>query len=111
FTDPGKATIPARGEILDSLKPKVNTQLYLTPYSDVVALLVFDHQMHMMNLLTRVGWEARYGKAEQPGELAARMQGAAAEFVDYLLFVEEAPLEAPANGPANEKIRGSSGFA
>src|SRR5208283_2222242 len=36
FTDPGKATIPARGEILDSLKPKVNTQLYLTPYSDVV---------------------------------------------------------------------------
>jgi hypothetical protein len=103
FSDPDKATIPARGEILESLKTKVNTQLYLTPYSDVVALLVFGHQMHMMNLLTRVGWEARFGKAEQPSTLAARMQNAAEEFVDYLLFVDEAPLGSP--------VRGSSGFA
>ena len=107
FTDPDHAEIPEAGQMLESLETKLDTRFYLSPYSDVVALLVFDHQMHMMNLLTRVGWEARYGKAEQPGELAARMQGAAAEFVDYLLFVEEAPLEGPANG----QIRGISGFA
>ncbi len=103
FEDADKAAIPAKGEILNSLKSKFNTQLYLSPYSDVVALLVFDHQMHMMNLLTRVGWEARYGKFEQPRTLSARMQNAAQEFVDYLLFIDEAPLGA--------KIRGNSGFA
>jgi hypothetical protein len=103
FTDPETAAIPDKGEILDSLKAKLNTQLYLSPYSDVVALLVFDHQMHMMNLLTRVGWEARYGKSEQPSTLAARMQNAAEEFVDYLLFVDEAPL--------GGKVRGNSGFS
>ena len=32
---------------------------YLSPYSDVVALMVFEHQMHMMNLFTRVGWDVR----------------------------------------------------
>jgi hypothetical protein len=103
FPDPDNAEIPAKGEILDSLKTKLDTRLYLTPYSDVVALMVFDHQMHMMNLLTRVAWEARYVKVVRPGTLAARMHSAAEEFVDYLLFVDEAPLDG--------KIRGSSGFA
>ena len=28
---------------------------YLTPHSDVVALLVLNHQLHMTNLLTRLG--------------------------------------------------------
>jgi len=103
FTDANKAAVPAKGQIFSSLKTRLDTQLYLSPYSDIVALLVFDHQMHMMNLLTRVGWEARYDRFEQPSTLAARMQSAAEEFVDYLLFVDEAPL--------GGKIRGNSGFA
>ncbi len=32
---------------------------YLTPHSDVVALMVLNHQTHMTNLLTRLGWQAR----------------------------------------------------
>src|SRR5439155_23710811 len=40
---------------------------YLSPDSDIAALMVFDHQMHMMNLLTRLGWEARYGAYEDKG--------------------------------------------
>ena len=28
--------------------------------SDIVALMVFDHQGHAINLLTRLGWETRY---------------------------------------------------
>ena len=32
---------------------------YRTATSDVGALLVFSHQTQMMNLLTRIGWEAR----------------------------------------------------
>lgn len=103
FTDPDRAEVPAHGEILESLKPKFDTRFALSPYSDVVALLVFNHQMHMMNLLTRVNWETRYAQYEKTGDLPQRMKVAAAEFVDYLLFVDEAPLTG--------KIRGSSGYA
>jgi hypothetical protein len=69
---------------------------YLTPYSDVVALSVFEHQMHMMNLITRIGREARVSSGEALAESAR-------ELVDYMLFVEEAALTAP--------LEGSSGFA
>ena len=44
---------------VSTLADRFDTSAYLSPHSDVVALLVFDHQMRMMNLLTRIGWEAR----------------------------------------------------
>ena len=44
---------------LESLQSHFDTAAYLSPYSDVVALMVFEHQMHMMNLFTRVGWDVR----------------------------------------------------
>jgi len=69
---------------------------YLSKSSDIVALMVFDHQMRMMNLITRLNWEFR---VQKPAEL----EDAVNEFVDYLLFRNEAPLPAP--------VRGSSGFA
>jgi hypothetical protein len=53
----------------------------------------------MLNLFTRVGWEARIGSKEAGRSLDA----AAAELVDYLLFVDEAPLPGP--------IAGTSRFA
>lgn len=72
---------------------------YLSPHSDVTALLVLEHQAQMLNLLTRVGWEARVG-----AETAGRpLSVAVAELVDYLLFVDEAPLPGP--------VTGTSGFA
>lgn len=76
---------------------------YLAPYSDIAALLVFDHQMHMSNLLTRLGWEARAGLYDKRRDLAAVLRDAAKELVDYLLFVEETPLPG--------KIGSTSGFA
>ena len=45
---------------LTTLADRFDTRSYLSPHSDIVALLVFDHQMRMMNLLTRLGWEARF---------------------------------------------------
>jgi len=54
--------------------------------SDIVALMVFEHQMHMMNLLAQT-----------------RTIGRVDELVDYLLFIDEAPLPG--------KVEGSSGFA
>jgi hypothetical protein len=64
-----------------------NTDAYLSPYSDIVALMVFEHQTRMMNLIAR----------------AATDRSVINELVDSLLFVDEPPLA--------DKITGSSGFA
>ena len=66
--------------------------------------MVFEHQMQMMNLLTRVGWETRV--AQHGGRLDARraaIRQSVDELVDYMLFVDEAPIAA--------KMTGTSGFA
>ena len=44
---------------LDSLEGRFDLTGYPTPYSDVAALLVLEHQTHITNLITRLGWEAR----------------------------------------------------
>jgi hypothetical protein len=80
---------------LASVKGEIDTAQYLTDTSDVAALLVLDHQAHAANLLTRLNWEARIGNG--------RVDEAARELVDYLLFVDEAPIPG--------KVQGSSGFA
>jgi hypothetical protein len=88
-----------------TLQGKFDTRNYLSPYSDVAALLVFDHQMYMMNLITRVGWEARiaaYDLAHRQANHSVPLADAARELVDYLLFADEAPLP--------DKIQGNSGF-
>ena len=75
-----------------SLESRFDARAYQSPYSDVAALLTFNHQMRAMNLLTRVGWEARLA-AGRPQPDRARVFGAMAnELVDYLLFVDETPL-------------------
>lgn len=83
-----------------SLTGRFDGQRYLSPHSDIVALLVFDHQMRMMNLLTRLGWEARI--LEDEGGNGAALNDVVSETVDYMLFVDEAVLEG---------ARGTSGFA
>jgi hypothetical protein len=95
-----------------SLEGKFDTAGYLSSHSDIVALMVFEHQMHVMNLLTRIGWEARVAEArrstaprfEPPGsdDKPVAMEDAASEVVDYMVFVGEAPIA--------DEIRGSSGF-
>jgi hypothetical protein len=102
FTDEDEknpqTVVTAKTLKLDTLQSKFNTGNYLWPYSDAGALMVFDHQMHMQNLITRVGWEiraAQYDARNQPAfDMAALLRGTAEEFVDYLLFIDEAPLPA-----------------
>lgn len=75
---------------LETVANRFDTKEYLTPHSDIVALMVFDHQMRMMNLLTRIGWEVRVAEHERRSALAGRqLRVAAVELVDYLLFVDE----------------------
>jgi hypothetical protein len=94
--------LAARASSLASI-PTGGGAATLSPHSDIVALLVFDHQMHMMNLLTRLGWEARVAAADRPADAAGVIARVAAEVVDYMLFVDEARL--------SPGVAGASGFA
>lgn len=101
---------------LTSVKGTIDTTPYLTPYSDVAALMVFNHQTSMTNLITRLNWTERVdeydrevGQAPATKPAAPNRSGAdpvvtlAAALVDYMLFVDEAPLPS--------RIQGNSGFA
>ncbi len=99
--DKGKSKIAVAVRPLDSLAAVLDLSGFPTPYSDVVSLLVFNHQTHMTNLITRMGWEARVAGVE-PAQ-APRVRAAAVDLVDYMLFVDEAPLVG--------RVQGNSGFA
>ena len=99
-----------------SLERKFDTSAYLSSNSDIAALMVFEHQMHMMNLLSRIGWEARVAEYQKqnmkapPGRVPdvqsdtpVPVGDGARELVDYLLFIDEAPL--------TDTIQGSTEFA
>jgi hypothetical protein len=64
---------------------------YPSGSSDIASLLTFDHQMHAMNLLTRVNWEARVAAARQANAGDPALRPLIDELVDYLLFVDEVP--------------------
>jgi hypothetical protein len=91
---------------LESLAGQFDTTGFLSDYSDIAALMVLEHQTHMANLLTRMGWETRlasYQAREAGSEVTDRVRDAARDLADYLLFVDEAPLTG--------RLQGSSGFA
>ena len=90
---------------------------YLSPGSDIVALMVLEHQTHMTNLLTRLGWETRMALHTQTemnrllkrpeNELSEsaerRISSGVEEVATYMLFKDEARLDHP--------VKGDSGFA
>ena len=77
-----------------SLEGRFDPSGYLSTHSDIVALLVLEHQGQMLNHITRFGWEARMGK-----DAGRPLEQAAAALVDYMLFVDEATLPGPITGP------------
>jgi hypothetical protein len=93
---------------LATLEGKFDLAGYPTHFSDVAAVLVLDHQVRMMNMFTRVGWETRVAldqvaKEPRDKEAAQRLIAAdAGELADYMLFVDEAPLQG--------KFESTSGF-
>lgn len=72
---------------------------YLSAESDIVALLLFDHQMRAMNLLTRLNWESRVAGSEADFS-RGRLAELTATLADYLLFADEAPLPGQLTPPA-----------
>jgi hypothetical protein len=103
-------TAPHSPHELATLEGKIDTGAYLSKYSDIVALMVFEHQMRAINLITQAGWVARWAAFQPPVSLTPganaatqRVRDAANELADYLLFANEPPLTA--------RVEGSSGFS
>ena len=104
------------GANVTDLSTLFNTSPYLTAHSDIVALLVLQHQVHMHNVLTAAHHSgiltARdaivMNQALQRDELfqsestQRRYQSAADKVVDALLFKDEIAL--------TDQVHGTSGF-
>lgn len=107
------------GSNVTDLGDRFFTDAYLTPHSDLVALMVLTHQVQVHNLISLVRSETEAaleleamqrgggttgGDAEGhlPGTLA-RVTGPVARLLDAMLFVGEVPLPG--------QVRGTSDFA
>ena len=88
------------GQNLTTLFGLVDPAQYLAPTSDIVALMTFEHQTQMTNLITRVAWQARVAHAAQPLSPLTHPALAqdVADLVDYMTFVDEARLPEPVKG-------------
>ncbi len=73
---------------------------YPAATSDIVALMTFEHQTQMINLLTRVSWEAKMAAREGAGDDRTRagLDADIEDLVAYMLFAGEAPLKDPVEG-------------
>jgi hypothetical protein len=79
--------------LIEWLNRPADTDRYLASDSDLAALMTFDHQMHGLNLITRLNWEARIAAAESRAIAGdAVVQDHVQALAEYLLFVGEASL-------------------
>jgi len=111
---PGGVPNPEGMNLLD-LKERFNVGKYLTPHSDLVALLVLNHQAEGHNLLVRASFHTRQALAVEQGlnretgqpethrwpSTTTRIEAAGEPLVKYLLFCEEAKLAGPLRGTSN----------
>ncbi|MEO8495737.1 MAG: hypothetical protein ABI614_11745 [Planctomycetota bacterium] len=100
------------GANVTDLSKLVNVQPYLSPHSDLVALMVLEHQTQMQNFITLASYEARsalhldgvMNKAlDRPGDYQSdttkrRLEKASEKLLQYMLFVDEFELTSPVQG-------------
>lgn len=100
------------GANLETLSKKISTKSYLTPHSDIVALMVLEHQTQMHNAITAANFETRQAlhQSFQMNELLdrdaafisesaqRRIAVVADNVVAHLLMVGEFSLESPVSG-------------
>jgi hypothetical protein len=117
FEERSGEPVGSDGTNVVDLKPYFTAANYLTPHSDLVALMVLEHQGEAYNRLTRASFLTRQALYEQAdlnmafgrpaGErsesITRRIQGACEPLVQYFLFCDEAPL--------TEAVAGTSAFA
>ncbi len=126
-THRGNLVVPARakeppasnpaGVNVTDLRSAFTVANYLTPHSDLVALMVLEHQAEMHNRITRANFETRLALHQQEEfdrilqrktkglseSTANRIRSCCEPLLEYLLFSKEARL--------TERVRGTSKFA
>ncbi len=107
----------SQGHNVTDLSSRLNLANYLTPHSDIVALMVLEHQAMAHNLLIQANFSTRQAlhyeetlnrELKEPAghrwaSTLSRIRSVGDPLVKYLLFSEEAKLQAP--------IQGTSGFS
>jgi hypothetical protein len=102
----------AAGQNVTELKSRFTVANYLTPHSDIVALLVFEHQTQAHNRIAQalitnrqaLHYQETLNKElnEQPGHkwesVQRRIESSGDALAKYLLFSGEAKLEGPVEG-------------
>ncbi|MDB5386137.1 MAG: hypothetical protein JWM11_1783 [Planctomycetaceae bacterium] len=105
-----------QGQNVTDLGSRLSLSPYLSPHSDIVALMVLEHQTQAQNLLTQANFVTRQAlhyeatlnrELKEPADhrwasTLSRIKSVGDPLVEYLLFSGEARLQAP--------IRGTSGF-
>jgi hypothetical protein len=100
------------GANVTDLSKIVSVGHYLTPHSDLVALMVLEHQVQMHNFVTLANFETRSAQhhdkimneaLERPEEFRSeltgrRINGVADKLVKYMLYSGEFALESPVSG-------------
>jgi len=92
------------GANVTDLSSKFDTKEYLSPHSDIIALMVLGHQTHVHNMITSGVYEIRDGHEKGlTGKIDEIIKDAGERIVRAMLFVGETRLTEP--------VRGTSTFA
>ena len=105
----------AQGQNVTGLANRLEVQEYLTPHSDLIALMVLEHQTLVHNRLTKANFAARQAlhyqlevnralgdpQDKRMESTTHRIQSAGNDLVDALVMVDETRLTAPIRGTSN----------
>ena len=94
---------------LDNIAGFINSENYLTTFSDIDALMVMEHQLQIQNLITRVNYDVRKSLYENaikngvsnstiPDIDQANINNIIEPLVLAMLMVDEAEINTPING-------------
>lgn len=100
------------GHNVTSLSQFVDTKAFLTPHSDIVALMVLEHQTILHNLIVKANFQTRQAlhyqgtlnrELKQPADhrwdsVTSRIKNAAEPLLKGLLYCDEAEITAPIAG-------------
>jgi hypothetical protein len=103
------------GQNVTDLTGRFSTSAYLTPHSDIVALMVLEHQTEMHNRITQLNFQTRMALWQEAALKKAfgesgdthldstlrRIASAGDDLVELMLFCDEAPLTGAVAGTSS----------
>jgi hypothetical protein len=98
ITTTSGSTILERGNIgrIKSLNGLIADNRHLLETSDIVALMILEHQIHIQNLLIRLHWEASNNSDTE--HMSENVLIALENLVEGMFLVSEAPINGPLKG-------------